>query len=54
MKPLKYKKDFKKIGLEWEDSLPLGKILTIPSIIIVVESVSRRQQILSASLFPQM
>ena len=53
-KPIKYKKDFMKFGLESDDSLPLGKILNIPSMIIVVEPVSRRQQIFSASLFPQM
>ena len=53
-KQIKYKKDFMKFGLESDDSLPLGKILNIPSMIIVVEPVSRRQQIFSASLFPRM
>ena len=33
------------IGLESDDSLSLGKILNIPSIIIVAEPVWRRQQI---------
>ena len=53
-KPIKYQKDFMKFGLESDDSLPLGKIINIPSMTIVVEPVSRRQQIFSASLFPRM
>ena len=35
----KYKKDFMKIRFESNDDLPLGKILSIPSMIILVKSV---------------
>ena len=37
--PFKYKKDFIKIGFESDDALPLDKILSIPSMIIVTRSV---------------
>ena len=37
--PVKYKTDFMKIRFESYDDLPLGKILSIPSMIIVVKSV---------------
>ena len=37
--PIEYKKDFVKIGFESNDDLPLGKILSIPSVIIVTKSV---------------
>ena len=38
-KPTKYKKDFMKIRFESDDYLSLGKILNIPSLIIVTRSV---------------
>ena len=44
-KPIKYKKDFMKIRFNSNDDLPLGKILSIPILIIVVK------QILSTSLY---
>ena len=37
--PIKYKKDFMKIRFESEDDFPLGKILSIPGMIIVTRSV---------------
>ena len=37
--PIKYKIDFMKLGFKSGDYLPLGKILSIPSMIIVVGSV---------------
>ena len=41
-KPVKYKKDSMKIRFESDDDLPLGKILSIPSMIIVVRSVFQK------------
>ena len=38
-KPIRYKKGFMKIRFESDDNLSLGKILSIPSIIIVIRSV---------------
>ena len=38
-KPMKYKKNFIKIGFKSDDDLPLGKILSIHSMIVVVRSV---------------
>ena len=38
-KPIKYKKSFMKIRFKSDDDLPLGKILSIPSMILVVRSV---------------
>ena len=40
--PIKYKKDFIKIRFESDDDLPLGKILSIPSMIIVAKSVFQK------------
>ena len=40
--PIKYKKDFIKIRFESDDDLPLGKILSIPSMIIVTRSVLQK------------
>ena len=40
--PIKYKKDFMKVKFESDDDLPLGKILSIPSMIIVVRSVFQK------------
>ena len=40
--PIKYKKDFIKIRFESDDDLPLGKILSIPSMIIVTRSVPQK------------
>ena len=37
--PIKYKKSVTKIRFEWDDYLPLGKILSIPNVIIVTRSV---------------
>ena len=37
--PIKYKKDFMKIRFESDDDLSLGKILNVPSLIIVTRSV---------------
>ena len=37
--PIKYKRDFKKIWFESNADLPLGKILSIPNMIIVTKSV---------------
>ena len=37
--PIEYKKDFTKVRFEPDDDLPLGKILSIPSMIIVTRSV---------------
>ena len=37
--PIKHKRDFIKIRFESDNDLPSGKILTIPSIIIVTKSV---------------
>ena len=37
--PIKYKKHFMKIGFDSDYNLPLGKILSIPNIIIVTISV---------------
>ena len=37
--PIKYRKDFIKIRFESDDDLPLGKILSIPSMVIVTRSV---------------
>ena len=36
--PIKYKKDFMRIRFESDDNLPLGKMLSIPGMIIVVGS----------------
>ena len=41
-KPVKYKKDFMEIRFESKDDLPLGKILSIPSMIIFVKSVFQK------------
>ena len=41
-KTIKYKKDFMKIGLESDDKLPLGKLSSIPGMIIVVGSVIQK------------
>ena len=38
-KPIEYKKDFLKIRFESDDDLPLGKMLNIPSLVIVTRSV---------------
>ena len=38
-KPIEYKKDFLEIRFESYDDLPLGKILNIPSLVIVTRSV---------------
>ena len=38
-KPIEYKKDFMKIGFESDDDLPLGKISSITSMVIVTRSV---------------
>ena len=40
--PIKYKKDFMKVKFESDDDLPLEKILSIPSMIIVVRSVFQK------------
>ena len=40
--PIKYERDFVKIWFEPDDDLPLGKILSIPSIIIVTRSVFQK------------
>ena len=50
-KPIEYKKDFMKIKFESDDDLPLGKISNIPVCIITVRLFSRKQQLLSTSLF---
>ena len=42
--PNKYKKDFMKIKFESNDNLPLVKILSIPSMIIVVKSVLQKDK----------
>ena len=41
-KPIKYKKGFMRVKFESNDDLPLDKILNVPSIIIVVESVLKK------------
>ena len=35
-KTTKYKKDLMKIRFDWNDDLPLGRILSIPTMVIVV------------------
>ena len=40
---IKYKKDFMKITFDYNDDLPLGKILSIPVLIIVVKSVFQNE-----------
>ena len=40
--PIKYKKDFMRVKFKSNDDLPLGKILSIPSMIIVVRSVLQK------------
>ena len=51
-KSLKYKKDCMEIRFESNDDLPLGKILSIPSIITVVKSdFQKNKKLLSMSLF---
>ena len=37
--PIEHKKDFMKIRLESDDDLPLGKMLSFPSMIVVTRSV---------------
>ena len=50
--PIKYKKNFIKIRFESDNGLPLSKILSNPSMIIVVKSVFQKdKQVLSKSLF---
>ena len=39
--PIEYKKDFMKIRFESDDDLPLGEILSIPSMIVVTRFVFR-------------
>ena len=41
-KPIKYRKDFFKVRFESNDDVPLGKILSIPSMITVVKSVFQK------------
>ena len=41
-KPIEYKKDFMKIRFESNDDLPLGKVLSIPVMIIVDRSVFQK------------
>ena len=38
-KPIKHKRNFMKIRFNSDDDLPLGKILTIPSLTMVTRSV---------------
>ena len=40
--PIKYKKCFTKIEFESDDDLPLGKVLSIPNMIIVTRSVFQK------------
>ena len=53
-KAIEYKKDFMKIRFKWGDDLLLDEMLNNPSMIIVVRRFSRRQQVLSTSLFTKM
>ena len=51
-KPIKNKKDFMKIKFYSNDDLPLGKILSIPVLVIVVKSVFKNDnKYLSTSLY---
>ena len=43
-KPIKYKKDFMKIRFELDGNLPLGKIFSIPTKIIVTRSVFQEKK----------
>ena len=49
VKPIKYEKDPMKIRFESNGNLPIGKILIIPSMIMVVKSVFQK----SKKYYPQ-